>query len=266
MTRVLRKKRAMALLFACLAPQGHAQTQSSETAPQEKAVWLGRFTAAADTGVPPPWRVVQFNPDVPATEYRVRTWDGVQAVESLADNSMALLARPVKIDLERTPVLCWRWRVEGVVRSADMKRRSGDDYAARLYVAFSLRPGSLGFVTRMALRAARKRYGDLVPEAAINYVWDNRYPEGTSLPNAYTDRTRMIVAQTGDTQVRRWVWEQRDVLADFHQHFGVYSPQITSIAVATDTDNTRSKAHAGFADIGFVPRGVDCASLIASGA
>jgi hypothetical protein len=163
-------------------------------------------------------------------------------------------------------VLCWRWRVDGVVRSADMKRRSGDDYAARVYVAFSLRPESIGFMTRMALRAARKLYGDLVPDAAINYVWDNRYPQGTALPNAYTDRTRMIVVQTGDTRIQQWVWEQRDVLADFGKHFGLPDPQISSIAVATDTDNTHSKARAGFADIGFVPRGMDCASLIAGGA
>ncbi|MGE3597128.1 MAG: DUF3047 domain-containing protein [Dehalococcoidia bacterium] len=232
----------------------------------QEVVWVGRFNVRADTGVPAPWRIVRFDEDVPATEYRVRTWDGIQAVEALADASMALLARPVMIDLERTPVLCWRWRVDGSVRSADMKRRSGDDYAARVYVAFELRPESMGFMTRMALRAARKLYGESVPDAAINYVWDNRYPEGTALPNAYTDRTRMIVAETGDAKTHQWVWEQRDVLSDFAEHFDLPDPQITSIAVATDTDNTLAKARAGFADIAFVPRGVDCASLIVDGA
>ena len=30
--------------------------------------------------------------------------------------------------------------------------------------------------TRLAL--ARNLYGDVLPDAAINYVWDNRYPVG----------------------------------------------------------------------------------------
>jgi hypothetical protein len=51
----------------------------------------------------------------------------------------------------------------------------------------------LGFATRTKLALARALRGDQVPDAAINYVWDNRSPVGTMLPNAYTERAMMWV-------------------------------------------------------------------------
>jgi hypothetical protein len=235
-----------------------AQSSASERAVQE-SVWIGRFDSAQGTSVPPPWQLIQVNRKVPATEYRLRLWDGVASVEAQANNSMALLARPATVDLAKTPILCWRWRIDSVVASADMKLKSGDDYAARIYVAFSLPPESMDLMTRLSLRAGRRLFGQALPDAAINYVWDNRYPVETALPNAYTDRVRMIVVQTGNAEGGRWISEQRDVAHDFATHFGASPPKISSIAIATDTDNTHTTAHAGFAEIRFVPRGVSCA-------
>ncbi len=81
---------------------------------------------------------------MPPTSYRTGSWDGVHAVEAHAVSSMALLARPVAIDLVATPVLCWRWRIDAPVQSADMTRKSGDDYAARVYLSFEVAPDQLG--------------------------------------------------------------------------------------------------------------------------
>ena len=74
-------------------------------------VWIEQFTKES-AEVPAPWRIVQLNSKVSPTRYRVTRWDDVFAIEATAERSMALLARPVEIDLSRTPVLCWRWRVD----------------------------------------------------------------------------------------------------------------------------------------------------------
>ncbi|MGK2870814.1 MAG: DUF3047 domain-containing protein, partial [Alphaproteobacteria bacterium] len=105
-------------------------------------VWLVNFNPASSTP-PDPWRVVRFDQDIPATQYRVREWDGVNAIEATADRSMALLARPVTVDLAATPMLCWRWRVDAPLSSADMTTKAGDDYAARIYLAFKLASSDL---------------------------------------------------------------------------------------------------------------------------
>ena len=97
--------------------------------------WIGRFTTA---GPPPaPWSMVPLKGEKP-TVYRVATVDGRMALEARVNDSMSLMARPIGVDLAEKPVLCWRWYVDAPVAKADMTRKSGDDYAARVYIAFDM--------------------------------------------------------------------------------------------------------------------------------
>ncbi|MDZ4252211.1 MAG: DUF3047 domain-containing protein [Sulfuritalea sp.] len=224
------------------------------------AVWVGDFSSSNAT-IPPPWRVERPNPDAPPTIYRTRLWNGVHAVEAHAVKSMALLARPLTIDLARTPILCWHWRIDAPLQSADMTQKSGDDYAARVYLSFEVTPERLEFGTRLGLALARGIHGEQVPDAAINYIWDNRHAVGTWQPNAYTDRARMLVLRSGGASAGRWVAERRDVSADFQAAFGHPPLRLTALAIASDTDNTGEEARAGFADFRFVASAGDCAPL-----
>lgn len=224
---------------------------------QDKTQNVGRFDATLGTFLAA-WQVIRFDQRVPATRYRVISWDGVVAVEAVANASMALLARPLAVDLAHTPILCWRWRIDAPLKTADMATRQGDDYAARVYLAFKLPAETMSFATRAKLGLARSIYGDHVPDAALNYVWDNRYPVGTRRPNAYTDRTRMIVLRTGSPQAGAWVTERRDVLADAMAAFDTEHLRATQLAIAADTDNTGERARSGFANLHFVARDQSC--------
>jgi hypothetical protein len=171
--------------------------------------------------------------------------------------SMSLWARPVQVDLASWPVLCWRWRISAPLQGADMGLKAGDDYAARVYVAFRVPPDSLSWVTRAQLSMARRLHGDAVPDAALNYVWDNRQPVGHHAPNAYTAQTRMVVQRSGAAQAGEWVQERRDLLADAKQWLPP-GARVTSIAVTADTDNTGESVVAEFADLKFVQAGAAC--------
>jgi hypothetical protein len=224
---------------------------------QDKTHDVGRFDAAF-SALPAPWQVIRFDQRVPATQYRVILWDGVAAVEAVANASMALLARSLSVDLARTPILCWRWRIDAPLNNADMATKAGDDYAARVYLAFKLPAEAMNFSTRAKLALARSIYGAHVPDAALNYVWDNRYRVGTERANAYTDRTRMIVLRSGPSQAGAWVNERRDVLADAIAAFDTDQVRATQLAIAADTDNTGERAHSGFADLHFIMRDQRC--------
>lgn len=223
----------------------------------EEVVRLDQFLRAS-TQVPAPWQVVQLDKKIAPTRYQLKFWDGVLAIEATAEHSMALLARPVEVNLERTPVLCWRWRVDAPLVKADMATKAGDDYVARVYVSFALPPDEMGFVLRSQLKLARAIWGDAVPDAAINYVWDNRYPVGMRKPNAYTDRTRMIVAESGADNAGRWVVARHDVRKDVIAEFGSQLARMIQLSVASDTDNTGETARAGFADFHFVASDAAC--------
>jgi Protein of unknown function (DUF3047) len=219
--------------------------------------WIGHFSTPG--APPPPWRMMKMSSERP-TSYRVAIVAGRPAVEATVDDSMSLLARPVSVDLAKTPMLCWRWYVDGPVKKADMTKKSGDDYAARVYVAFDVEDSALSGSTRFKLRMARSLFGKSIPDAAVVYVWDNIHAVGTARKSSYTDRSQLVVAETGASRARAWVSERADVAADFARAFPNQPGTPVFVAVASDGDNTNSKGHAAFADIHFVGRNEACAS------
>ena len=225
--------------------------------PSFAQVMIGKFSSAKSE-IPAPWQLIRLETQVPATSYRISLWDGVDAIEARAERSMALLGRPVDIDLSSTPILCWRWRVDGVVRSADMTRRRGDDYAARIYLAFDLPAAALSLTDKASLTLARAFYGNRVPDGALNYVWDNRHPVGTHMPNAYTDRVRMIVQRSGNDEAGFWLTERVNIYQDVKRSFGTADARLKLVAVASDSDNTGETVRAGFADLHFVRANEAC--------
>ena len=220
------------------------------------AVVVGQFSAEGP--VPPPWAVAVVSKKVPPTRYRVTRIDGVMAIEGSADASMALLARPITVDLNATPSLCWRWRIAAPVAGANMKTKAGDDYAARVYVGFDIPDGQLGLGTKMKLGLARRLFPGPIPDAAVNYVWDNVHPIGSTAPNAYTDRARMVVAQSGAANAGRWVEQRADLAGDYARAFPGTTAKATSIAVAVDTDQTGGATRSWFADLHIVGRDQAC--------
>lgn len=240
-------------LLSFLAPAG-AETGAAPVSPSESSPvqWVGRFEPSLT-----PWREVRLKSVQRPNTFRFIQWEGVKAVQVTSQASMSLLARPVTVDLDATPLLCWRWRIGGTWIQADMSRRDGDDYAARVYLSLRLPASSLGIGLRAQLALARAIWGPEVPDAAINYVWDNRQPVGTTRPNAYTDRAQMVVLRSGDADAGRWVWEQVDVRRDATRLFGQGAEPV-QLAITADTDNTQASARSGFADFHFVPADSSC--------
>ncbi|MBY0285331.1 MAG: DUF3047 domain-containing protein [Sphingomonas sp.] len=225
----------------------------AEPAAGADGVPLGRFATGASG-----WSVMRIDPKVAPTRYTLTRKDGVAAIEAHADHSQALFVRDVDVALDQTPILCWRWRVAGVIDRADIHKKSGDDQAARVLVGLSLPRSTLSLGTRMKLALGRTRFGKLLPDGALNYVWDNKAPVGTILPNAFTDRARMFVLQSGNAHAGKWVAERRDLIADMQSQFGTTAGKVMLIALATDTDNTGGVADAAYADLHLVPRGTPC--------
>lgn len=236
---------ALLVVSTLVAAQPTAGAAADET-------WLGRF----DQGLGP-WREVRLRAELRPNRFRLRAWDGVAALEVVSQGSMSLMARPVRWDSQAAPVLCWRWRVDAPLATADMARRSGDDYAARLYVSLRIPDADKSLALRAQLRLVRAIWGPDVPDAALNYVWDNRQPVGTERPNAYTDRTMMIVQRSGASDAGGWVSERRDIARDAARLFGA-TAQPVQIAIGADTDNTGESATAGFAELHVVAADAPC--------
>lgn len=199
------------------------------------------------------WKVLKPSPKAADTVYTLVDGGGQTVVKAEASKSMSGLIHTVRVDTRRFPLLRWRWKIAAPVAAADMTKKSGDDYAARVYVLFDYPAARLPFAMRMKMKVAESVYGQALPTAALNYVWDNRQPVGTIQPNTYTDRARMMVLRSGAQQANTWVSETRDLRADFRAAFGEEAPDVVALAIATDTDNTGSQATAWYGDLEFLP-------------
>ncbi len=215
---------------------------------------LPLFSGMTAGGAIDGWQVLKPAPKAQDTRYTLVRDDGRTVVKAEADHAMSGLTHAVRVDIRQFPLLRWRWKISAPLKSADMTTKSGDDYAARIYVIFDYPLEKLPFGTRAKFKLAESLYGQKIPTAALNYVWDNRQPVGTIQPNTYTDRARMIVAQSGAARAGQWVTETRDLAADFRAAFGEEAPDIVAVALATDTDNTGESAIAWYGDIEFLPR------------
>lgn len=205
--------------------------------------------AAPGPALPSPWRLATLPGIRNATRYTLVNEDNAVVLRADASASMASVMHPLKLDARQFPILAWRWKVANLLAKADIRAKSGDDYPARVYVMFDYDAGRLSFIQRMKMALARKRYGADVPTAALCYVWDGKASAGTSAWSPYTDRVRMIVAESGAAHLNRWRSVERDVVADYRAAFGEDPPAISGVAVATDTDNTGESATAYFGDI-----------------
>lgn len=214
----------------------------------QPARFSGGTPAAA---LPQGWQVQAIPKVERQTRFDLVADAGTTVLRARADDASASLRHALAIDPRATPLLRWRWKTDHVLDRADLTRKTGDDYAARLYVFFERTPAQMDFGERVAFKLGRARFGDQLPAAALCYVWDNRQPVGTLRDNAYTGFVKMIVATSGDARQGQWVALQRDVGDDYRRAFGTAAPRISGIAVAVDTDNTGESTISYFGDIRF---------------
>jgi len=260
--RAVRRAIGLAVAGALIVgvPGVHAAKRKPRPAPPTVVVAppLARptpFSSGPQAAIAPPgWMLEPIPKAKRPTRYDLVPDDGVLVLRAYARDAAASLRHGLYADPARTPLLRWRWRTDHVLDTADMTKRDGDDYAARLYVFFARDEETLSLKEKTLLKIGRARYGNALPTAALCYVWDNRQPVDTLQDNAYTGFVKMIVATSGTAEQGRWVRLQRDVAADYRRAFGTEPPRITGVAVAVDTDNTGETTTTWFGDIDFVGR------------
>jgi hypothetical protein len=234
------------LLFSWLASPLtlHAQSRT--------IIEVGKFSAATAEGtLPPGWKPLTFKKIERHTTYTLVKDNDTVVIKATAEASASGLTREIKINPKEYPIIQWRWKVSNILKKADVKRKDGDDYPARIYITFEYDPTKLSFFQKAKYETIKLLYGQVPPLGAINYIWESKVPVGTMAPNPYTDRVKMIVVESGETKLNQWVNEERNVFEDYKRAFGEEPPTISGIAIMTDTDNTGESATAYYGDILF---------------
>jgi len=200
-------------------------------AKSQSAIEAMPFSSLKPGGALPDWlKPLTFRNRPRHNEFALVADEGSTVLRVRSNAATSGLARELAVDPARTPILAWRWKVMNLIAKSDMATKEGDDYPARLYLSFE-----------------RNR-------RALCYVWDSRLAAGTMLPNPYTGRVRMVVAESGAARLGRWVAHERDWAADFRRAFGTDVPAAESVIVSADTDNTGESVESYFGDVSFRSR------------
>ena len=204
---------------------------------------LGDFAPPTEVTAPPPgWEPLTFPRVARHTRYTVVLEGERWVLRAESDAAASGLYHPLDLDPKVYRALSWRWKVDHVLAKSDPRRKQGDDYAARVYVAYRYDPAGASLWERSRFGAYRLFYGRYPPGLALNYVWESRLPVGTVLDNAYTARAKIVVARSGAAEAGRWVTETRDIYEDYRRIMGGEPPRIVGIALMTDTDDTGERA------------------------
>ena len=181
------------------------------------------------------WEAKEFKGQ---TSYKLVDLAGTRVLKAESAGSASGLFNEQRIDLHKTPVMNWRWHIENRLgNDINEQVKSGDDYAARVYVIAS--GGAAFWQTK-----------------AINYVWSSTSPVGNVWPNPYAyaganGKMMMIALRSSTDQAGTWYSEKRNILTDLKHQFGEEIRYIDAVAIMTDTDDSHGKATAYYGDIYF---------------
>lgn len=113
-----------------------------------------------------------------ATHYETVTVDGVPAIRAIGCESASGLYRDTPYRVEEHPWLEWTWRVDQLQRTADIRVKSREDFAAAIFLIF----GRLSMVNREVPTLAYVWTSDRLPVAA---VVDSPHHPGPSVASSF---------------------------------------------------------------------------------
>ena len=234
------------LMILLLVFPGVIHPQSS------RVIEVGRFSAEKPGDIlPSGWKPLTFKNIEKHTLYSLVNDGGTTVVKAVSEASASGLTRELTINPREYPIVQWRWKVENILAKGDVHRKEGDDYPARIYIAFEYDASKLSLWERAEDEVIKLFYGQYPPRAAINYIWESKAPLGTIVSNPFTSRIKMIIVESGAEKLNQWVSEERNVYQDYLKAFGEEPLMISGVAIMTDTDNTGESAIAYYGDIQF---------------
>lgn len=188
-------------------------------------VVIGAFSQQSLSG----WQDQIFNQ---TTQYQWQREDASWVLAAHSHNSASGKIKKIRIDLNQTPMLNWRWKITRTAGTVNEQLKNGDDFPVRVYV-----------IVRSSLKFWQTK--------ALCYVWASQALPLTSWPNAYNQQIMMVALESGENLATRWVTEKRNIKEDLAYYLKIHSRYIDGIAIMTDSDNTQQVFTSYYGDLYF---------------
>jgi Protein of unknown function (DUF3047) len=190
-------------------------------------------------------------PGKTATIYSFSQQDGRRALTAKAGTSASMMRRDMNIAATDLTDLSFSWRVPQLIENADLAERDLDDSPVRIVLTFEGDKSKFSAKNAMLSELAQVMTGEPLPYATLMYVWCNKRPSDSVVINPRTDRIRSVVVESGKKNLRQWLDYKRNVRNDFKKAYGEAPGKLLSVAIMTDSDNTKTQAAAAYGDVRF---------------
>jgi hypothetical protein len=215
-----------------MLPAGGTREGAQEAIKSEKTTLLKQFLFERGEDSLKEWEEKVFKGK---TVFKVENEGGLCYLSSKSQDACSGLfvktQEPPTADLS----VSWKWRVHEFPQKKHpelLSNRAEDDFAARFSVIFLA--------------------SNFFRSDVIEYIWDEKFPIGTSAESPYSERVKLLVIRSGPDggQEGGWIKEERNLYEDYQKFFGK-APRnpVGMVAVMSDSDNTGTKASADFAEI-----------------
>ncbi|MDY6933583.1 MAG: DUF3047 domain-containing protein [Spirochaetota bacterium] len=172
--------------------------------------------------------------------YKIQTSNNNRFLHAESIGTSIQIAKKVKWNIKRYPILTWRWRAVELAEGANEGARGRNDTTASIYVIFQ----------RNSIPFLSWKYQ---PVNVIKYLWSTTLPIGKVVQKEKVKMGKTIfegkylVLQSGKKLLNKWISEKRNVLLDYINLFGTppkYNPIL--IGILTDSNDTNSTAIADY--------------------
>lgn len=138
------------------------------------------------------------------------------------------LERRVDIDAAEMPYLTWRWKVTQLPAGGDFRHPASDDQAAQVLVAFADR-------------------------RVLTYIWDTSAPKGAAQSASAIPLVHIfaVVCESGAADANQWVFESRNLAADYERAYGKPAPRVNGLRVQINSQHTGTVAESYFGEVAF---------------
>jgi len=227
------RKRCVILYVAIgtflLAAQAFSQTVPLSSSPSSSILFEETFSKKQNPdGTPSGWRLKQWAGG--KADIRLESENGSTVLHLISQNNSFGIYKEFRFDVQKYPILRWRWKVTVLPKDGDVRRKETDDQAAQVYVTFPRFPAQIN-------------------SRLIGYIWENKTPKDLKVTSQKMSNTRYIVLESGTEKLGQWIEEERNVYEDYKTLFKEDPPEAGGISLMIDSDDTHSRAESFFGDI-----------------
>ena len=218
------------VLFTFLSSLSALVLTAEDSKVSADSSWCEKFDKAQRSGLPLNWSKQGAKLGVPMTSCNIK--DSVLQVH--CNKSTGGIAISPKVDLNKTPVMRWRWRVKKYPPEADGRNPQKDDQAVAIYVGMN---------------------DGMLKKKSIAYRWETLTPKAYEGTTTYAKvlSVHYIVMQNSAIPAGTWITETRNIVEDFKRVYGKV-PTEFAISVNGNSQYTKSDTLAEIDFIEFIPQ------------